>query len=115
MPQAGKHRHKHRHNKCRNQEVCAQAPQTSTDPGGDPLFRAFSLGITAQQRFDIRRSAPLSAALHGAPQRGRLYRLEQIVDAAGLEGLYGVAVVGGGHDDLGRDFLLAEDLEAVAV
>ena len=85
-----------------------------------PVLLPGGSGHGREQFLDVdpgggRALEPLPAAAHRAPERILADGLEQVVDAARLEGLERVGVVGGGHDDLGVHGHLAEDFEAFPV
>lgn len=80
------------------------------------VFAPLQLADQRGQRLLRRGRVPQPLQLVERPaQVGCADRLEQVVDAVDLEGPHGIAVVGGRHDDAGRDVDLPEDLEAVAV
>ena len=91
--------------------------------GHDPVVEAHDVALLVgarrtdgrQQPLGVEARVALPAPLDGPLQRRGVDRLEQVVDAVDLEGPHGIAVVGGRHDDAGRDVDLPEDLEAVAV
>ena len=83
-----------------------------------PRIRVFCLGaFSGRVRCLLQLCGPeIFRATSDRPlQCFSAYRFEQIVDAARLESLYGIGVIGGCHDDFGCDIPLAEYLEAVPV
>ena len=100
--------------------VGLQGDDLLTDIDHDALLVGFGLPARhdGEQLLHVdarRRGRALAAAAHRARQLLGADGLEEVVHAPGLEGLEGVGVIGGGHDDAGLDGYLPEDLEAVAV
>ena len=68
-----------------------------------------------EKRGYVRGCRVLATPLHRPAEVLYVYWLEQIIHAPCLEGLDGVTVICSGHYDLGIDFGLSENLEAVTV